>query len=620
MEKKDLLLLKDKLERLSEIEKKQRDEYLKNISIGKIQGPMTGYSSIDKPWLKFYREKPIKEINPMQTMYQMVFDQKDMNLNAIGYLGKNWTYKKLKKEVDKCADAFNKIGISKNSVVLIGMSNSPETVVILLALNKLGAISKWFDLRASESDIEEYANSSNCQFMVAVDIILPKIEKVIDNTKLKKVIVVNPAESLSPVMKLAVYLKKKKQDNCFNISSNHKYIKYSKFMKMGNANLNLEYINFDKERPTIMIQSSGTTGKPKTIIHSDYSITQCVREIAYSDLPIEKGKEVLVALPPWIAYGIGDAIILPLALGSKVELNPDFDPDAVFKNVGKFTVAFAAPFHYRYLKENFDKLTVKQKKQFERVECLISGGDKISAEENEEFEKIFDTTLVNGYGNQESWGALSVNPTQYNKYGTVGIPKYDETIISYDTEKNIELPYGELGELCSLSHTKFLEYENNPEATKECKRLHDDQNVWMHTGDLGYIDSEGYVHLGGRTRRVIVRQGFKISAYTIEDSISNIDFVKECVAVSVMDKDEEHVPMVYIVLKDEYKNRKDNWSKIIFDYCIKNLKEYEIPKYLQIVNELPYTQNGKYDFTNLEIRGNKYVSEKESEVKILRKK
>lgn len=620
MEKEYLLKLKEKIEKLSDLEKKQRDLYLKDLITGKIQGPTTGYSSIDKPWLQFYREEAIKDIDPNQTMYEMVFDQENLDKEAIGYLGTTWSYRKLKEKVDKCADSFRKNGVKMGDVVLIGVSNSPETLVVLLALNKLGAISKWFDLRASETDIENYANSSDCKYMIAFDVILPKVEKIINNTKLEKVIVTSPVGPVNTIVKGAYNLKNILSGRYNALPKDDRFIKYSEFIKLGDESSKIECVKFDKDRPSIMIQSSGTTGKPKTIVHSDYSITQCTREIAYSDLPLGEGKQLLVALPPWIAYGIGDAMLLPLALGTKVELCPNFDPDSVYKNLGKFTIAFAAPFHYRYLRDNFSKLSKKQRAGVAKIECLVSGGDKITIEENKEFEEIFNAKLVNGYGNNEGWGALTVNPMLHNKYGTVGIPKYDETIISYDWEKGVELPYGELGEICSLANTMFIGYENNEQATAECKKIHADNKVWLHTGDIGYVDADGFVHLGGRMRRVIVRLGFKISAYTIEDNISSNDFVKECVVVSVKDKDEEHVPMAYVVLKDEYKSNEEEIKKIIFDKCFSSLKEYEIPKYIQIVDELPYTQNAKYDFRLLEEQGNEFVDSQDSKVLKINKK
>lgn len=193
------------------------------------------------------------------------------------------------------------------------------------------------------------------------------------------------------------------------------------------------------------------------------------------------------------------------------------------------------------------------------------------------------------------------------KLGIVGLPKPDETIIAYDNDSEKELPYGSSGEICALANTMFLYYESNKHDTTSVKRLHPDGKIWLHTGDLGIVDEDGYIFLQGRIRRVITRLGFKISAYTIEDKICEHPLVKECVAVEVEDKEEEHVPMAFVILRD---NSVDvsNAINSIFDKCKKELKEHEVPKYIRIVSELPYTQNGKYDFRMLESAGNKYVS------------
>lgn len=563
---------------------------------------MTGYPSIDRPQERFYRSIPIREIETEQTIYEMVFNaNKDCLFSpAIEYMGVTWTFEKLKEKTDQAADAFTKAGLKVGDTVLVGVSNCPEAVVTLLALNKLGIVSKWFDVRAGEKDIEEYANDSNCRYIIAFDMLLPRICMILDNTKVEKVLVVYPTDSLSFAMRTAYTLRANK------LPKDSRFIRYKDFLKDGDSKSAVACVAFDKNRPSIMIQSSGTTGKPKTIVHSDFSATSCVRKISFSDIPLGKGKTLLVLLPPWIAYALGDAIILPLALGTKIILSPTFGPDSIMKHLGNFTISFAAPFNYRYLRDNYKKLTVKQRKGLEKIECLVSGGDKISVEENAELEQIIGTILVNGYGNNEGWGCLTVNPTQHNKYGTVGIPKYGETIIAYDTENDQELPYGESGEICSLTDTMFLYYEGNPEETNMVKKVHADGKIWLHTGDLGFVDEDGFVTLNGRARRVIVRQGFKISAYTIEDKITEHPVVKECVAVEVKDEVEEHVPMVYIILKDDVTDT-ETAKQSIYDKCSSELKEYEIPKYFRIVDELPYTQNGKYDFRALEKQGNEFV-------------
>lgn len=568
----------------------------------RIENNITGYPSIDRPQDKYYKTNPIREIETEQTIYEMLFsaNRNNMSAPAIEYMGVTWTFEKLKEKADQVADAFANAGFKVGDTVLLGVSNCPEAVATLLALNKIGVVSRWFDVRASEKDIEDYANSSNSRCIIAFDMLLPKIKMAINNTKLEKVLIIYPTDSLSFVIQTVYSLKANKLPN------DSRFLRYKDFVKNGNSKNDIVCVPFNKNRPSVMIQSSGTTGKPKIIVHSDYSATSSVKKLSYSDLPVEPQKNILDALPPWIAYALGQAILYPLTMGATVHLSPTFEPDTVMKYLGKFSLSFAAPFHYRYIRDNFDTLSIKKKEAVYAAECFASGGDKISAEENKAFEDLFKTPFINGYGNNEGWGALTVNCVKHNKYGSVGIAKYGETVIAYDNDTKQELPYGENGEICALVDTMFLYYDGNEEETKAVKRMHPDGKIWLHTGDLGNVDSEGFITLGGRARRVIVRQGFKISAYTIEDKITEHPAVKECVAVEVKDDIEEHVPMAYIILKDSTAD-KETIKQSIYDKCRGELKEYEIPKYFRIVTELPYTPNNKYDFRLLEQQGNEYV-------------
>ena len=566
---------------------------------------LTGYPSIDKPQSKFYREKPVREISTEQTIYDLIFKTNDKNMSApaIEYLGVQWSFEKLKAKVDQAASAFYSSGLRCGDVVLFGVSNCLEAVVSLLALNKIGVVSKWFDVRAGEKDIEEYANESNCKYLIAFDMLIERIQAIISGTKLQRVLIVTPADSLSAVKRFGYKIKEK-----VSLPSDKRFAFYKDFINEFANSSAVPCVEFDKSRPSVMIQSSGTTGKPKVIVHSDYSATSCARSLSYSDLPLGEGKVLLDLLPPWIAYTIGEAIIYPLSLGSKVILCPTFDPDAIMPYLGKFTFSLAAPFHYRYLFEQFDKLNEHTKQAFfGSVDVLVSGGDKISVEENERFEKKFNTVLVNGYGNNEGWGCLTVNPVQHNRYGSVGIAKYGETVIAYDNDCEKEMPFGKEGEICALANTMFLYYEGNENGTNSVKKVHPDGTIWLHTGDLGVVDEDGFVFLKGRLRRVIIRLGFKISAYTIEDKITQHPDVKECVAVEVKDKEEEHVPMAFIVLKDGVTEPHQFVINSILAKCKSELKAHEIPKHIMIVDSLPYTQNGKYDFRALEKQGNAYV-------------
>lgn len=574
------------------------------------------YPSVEKPQYAFYRKKPVRELNAQQSIYDIVFETNKDNMDwlAVRYLSGKWTFKELKILTDKLADAFVSAGLRQNETVLMGLFNCVEAILCMLAINKVGAVTKWIDIRANEKDIEEYIESNRCRFFVCFDELIPKVSKLYSG--IEKIISVSPVEMLDSFPRLAYNIKtviKTKKLKLGFESEDKRVVGFREFLATGDANNDIIQLPFDKNRPSIIIQSSGTTGKPKSIVHSDFSATSCARSLAYSDMQVEPHKRVLVLLPPWIAYSLGQAIIYPLACGANVVLDPNFfDHEALFRNIGKFDVCFGVPLHYRYLLNNFNQLEESKKEQVYALDLLVSGGDKISPDENESFDKTFKTPVVNGYGNNECWGCLTVNCSQHNKYGSVGIPKYGETIISYSNDTQSELPFGEVGEICAYSDTQFLCYDKDEKQTAETKILHKDGKVWLHTGDLGIIDEEGFIFLKGRIRRVITRAGFKISAYTIEDTITALPMVKECVAVQVKDKVDENVPMVFIVLNKSDIGNEEAVKRIILGKCAKDLKTYEIPKHIQFVESLPYTINKKYDFSRLETVGNEYVDSLEN--------
>ena len=572
----------------------------------------TGYPSVDRPWIKYYRSAPSKDIDKYQRIYNMIFDSNNPNAEAMGFLDGEctWTFKKLKEHTDKCMDAFKKNGIKVGDTILLGVTNTPEIIAAIIAIVSIGAIVKLFDIRASEADIKDYILDDECKYIIALDqIVLPKIDAIIEETNVQKVFVLRPSNSLSILEKTKyafihkLNITSKKNEPLLN---DGKHFELSTIIDSGDGS-KAQLNDYNENLPAFKVQSSGTTGKAKTIVHTEKSAVEFAKSITYLDLPIGTGKTVLVALPPWIAYGIGNAILMSLALGAKVMLCADFEPNAVYRNIGNFTLSYAAPFHYRYIRDHYPEMSKMQKNDLSKVECMITGGDKYSAAENEMDENLFGTTIVNGYGNNEDWGALSVNPIKANRYGSVGIPKHGEVTMIYDAATKEELKYGEIGEICSLSKTCFFEYQNNPDATLKSLQVHKDGKRWLHTGDLGYIDSDGYIFISGRNERVITRLGFKLSAYTIEDAITSLPFINECITVEVPDDEEEHVPMAFIVKGSNCDFSNNELIHKVLEECHNLLKENEIPKYINVEEQLLYTDNNKYDFRYYERKGKQYV-------------
>lgn len=545
-----------------------------------------------KEKVNIYRNKPIRDFTVEQTMYETVkiANQENMEFEAIGYKGKTIRYGELIERIDQAAAAFIMMGVKEGDVVSVCLPSVPEVAEVLLALNKIGAVSQWLDLRSTDKQLVKYINEQKSELFIGLDVFMPKMDCIIKESNVKTVLSV-------------------KSNNFSNVSVPNidKVIAYDDFVKLAEDKENVAAVSYKKERPSIIIQSSGTTGLAKSIVHTDYAINNSLKCFNYFDYPLYAGNVLLVVAPPWVAYGLINSFYLSLAFGMKAELVSVLSDDNVFSNIGKFDISFAVPLHYRYIASNIDKI---DKNTLYRAKCLVAGGDKIDKKELDMLESIIEKPILNGYGCNEVLGAAVMSSLSQNKNGSVGLPLYGNSVKIFDVDTQKELPTNVQGEICINTETAFKEYVSNPCATSKIKKVHDDGKIWIHTGDLGYIDLEGYLYVVGRIQRAIIRAGFKIFPGTIENVILSKQVVSECVVVGVSDEKEGHVPLAHIVLNNEYADNMQEIEKQLVELCQNELKDYERPKYYNFLDKLPYTSNKKYDFRKLEELGEKIIQKK----------
>lgn len=583
-------------------------------------------------WERYHRKKPIIEFDLNQTMYSLVKarSKDDLGLYATGFMGNNMTYDELIISSDKLAQAFYEAGIREGDTVSILTISMPIVQQCLLSLSKIGATMSWIDLRTKEKDLIKYINNSQCKTLVVFEDLLPLIKQIINETDVKKVIVSSPKDYLSPVGKIFSSLKDKKDGKKVDLPNDERFIRFKDFIGNINNREKTIPVKFDKERPSLIVQSSGSTGKPKQIVHTEYNFNSAVQKMAYTDLPFYKGNTMHISIPPFIIYGLGNSVYASLVFTMKAEMNPFVDENTVYNDLGKFDISLAAPLHYRYiynkileLQKNIEilekdtsveamKKLKKQLRELKRVltgigraKAFVSGGDKIGFEELIIMQQLFNKPIINGYGNNECLGATIVSPMYANKPGSIGIPMHgiDVKIVNPETEKI--LSQGSVGELYISSDNLFKEYLNNSGETQKIKTIEDGKE-WVKSGDLCYIDEEGYIIPKGRSRRLIKKEAFKISPDTIEEVIGSLPFVKECVVVGADNEKSSSVPFAFIVLNDEnleFEVLKEKIRK----KCIEDLPDYEVPTYFEIIDKIPYTPNDKQDFRRLEDLANEYV-------------
>lgn len=632
MEKQELINLKSKIAELSEKEDNLRNLYLRKMANGELQGPPVGYPSLDKIWLKWYNEEQISFQVPKKKIYDVVYESNKEHLDeiALEYYGKNITYRELFANIDRLAAAFKANGVKKGEIVTVGMLTTPESLYVMLALNKIGAISSMIDPRSNVEGLHKYLTDNGSNIVIITDLFGGKFKKACEGTKTTKIISTSLLDSvknwpLNSERLIKLYEKlniTKKVDNSFTT-------RYTDFVASGkdyHGTLESEYI---EDSPALIVHSGGTTGFPKAVVMSDKAVLSSVYQGINSGIKFKRGETWLGIMPLFIIYGASTGTLLPLIRGITINLVPLFDP----KKLPKLLIK-KKPIHMTLAPSHFENLIYSKKLANEDLSYIVAptvGGDsmdpKLEEKSNEWLRKhgcIYK--VAKGYGSSETCSGVTVNVSnECNKVGSVGIPLPLTTVSVFNPDSEEELTYGEIGEVCVQGPTAMSEYLNSPEETKQVLKTHSDGKTWVHTGDLGYITKDGFIYITDRIKRMIINYGgFKILPSYVESILNNFPAIEKSVVIGV--KDELHaqgeVPVACITLRDP--SAKVSIEEIK-KYCKQYIKdEHQIPIDFVIIDEIPYIPtNGKIDIKELKRivneSQNKEQSEKKSYQKVMKK-
>lgn len=565
---------------------------------------LVGYPSVDKPWMKYYTEKEIHAPLPECTIYDFLWESNKEHMDdvAMVYSNQKITYRKLFESINKTAAALSAIGVKSGDIVIMVTVTVPETIYAFYALNRLGAIPDMVDPRTSAEGIRDYILEVKAKYILSLDLACRKIETAIIDTSVEKVVVISPADSLSPVRRMGYRAV---------VGSSHvplidSFIRWRDFLTDGQT-ANPYFPPYKRGNCCIIVHTGGTTGLPKGVMLSDDSLNGSVEQGDNSGFGFERYQRWLDIMPPFIAYGIVNSVHLPLVKGMTLIIIPNFRPEKYDRLLLKYKPSHVAgvPSHYGTLMQSC-RLAHKD---LSFIRSPIVGGDgvDIKTEKNiVDFLTEHNCTkgLLKGYGMTEICAAVTGTAvSESNKPGSVGIP-YSHSVVSvFDTESGEELTYGETGEICILSPLTMLGYYENKKETAKILKLHKDGNVWVHSGDLGYMDTDGCLFVVGRKKRLIIRHdGFKVFPTLIENVVFMNKAVNACCAIGIRDKSfsQGQLPVVYVVLKPEYRDRVDTVRQELYELCKQELPEYEQPVGFVFKEKLPLTSIGKIDYQALE--------------------
>lgn len=603
MKKEDLDKLEEEISALSDDELKLRDVYLRKIASGEMYGPLVGYPNIDKPWLQWFDEDfLLKKVNKTSIYENLkILNKKNMKKTAISYFGRKYTYKNLIEKIDKLAASFANLGLKKGDIVTLALPNIPENVFIFYALNKIGAIANFIDLRLKDENLINAINVTGSKMIFVCDMFLNNFYEVKERTSIKTAIIVSPGNSLPTLIKPLYEMKQEKYE------LKHGTMTYKEFESFSSKSTHIDYIP-NEDDPICILHTSGTTGLPKGVVLTNKAFNEMALQVRYGGLKYSKNDKFLNQVPPFLAYNILAAVNNPLQAGLEIVMLPDYKPEEFAKNIIKHKPqhAIAGPADWSNFLDNEKKLD-KKNVDLSFLVSMISGSDKIDEVKKEKINEFFkrhncNEKILEGYGLTEIGAAAVMNVPQRNVLGSVGIPLRSVNICIYDNDNECELSYNQEGEICLSSDTEMKEYFNNEVATENMKRLHKDGKYYLHTGDLGYVDKSGNLYLKGRIKRVIIRHdGIKINPYMLEDIITEIPEIKNCCVVGVTNREMGYgsLPMVNVSLKEGINISDEDIINKIKTICESKLSQKYLPYDYKIWDELPLTEVGKVDFRKI---------------------
>lgn len=552
------------------------------------------------PWSKYYKNDEMKMKVPDGSIYEFMKSTVSEHSNTIAYnyFGHTVTYKEFIKQIESAAKAFRCQGIRKGDVVTICMPNTPEGIISFYALNKIGAIANMIHPLSSEQKIKNYLISTHSVMLVMIDLCYEKVAEVIKETDVYKTIVVSAGNSMSIFMKLGYIVTKSRKIKKPRFKG--EYIYWNDFLRKGSMYNGKIQFDTDKDTPAVILHSGGTTGIPKGILLSNGNFNALAMQIKLVLKRIEEGDIVLAIMPIFHGFGLGVSIHGPLYLGMTLNLLPQFDAkkfDKLLEKNRPQVIAGVPTLYEALLNSNNDKLDLSC------LKYIVSGGDSLTeqlAKKVNAFLKEHNCNekIMQGYGMTESVAATALACDDFNIEGSIGIPfpgDYFKIVAPHTQE---EVPTGEIGEICVCGPTVMMGYLDNEKETNEVLQVHSDGNVWLHTGDLGYMDKNGVIFYQSRLKRMIVSSGYNVYPQQIENVIEEHEAVLKCTVIGIPHPYKMQVAKAIIVLKNDYTESLST-KKSIKEHCEKHLSKFSLPYEYEFRKSLPKTLIGKVDFRKL---------------------
>ena len=563
-----------------------------------------GKASIEKPWMKYYKEFDGDLSSTKQSLYNFLKMRIKgyENYTAINYFGKKYSYYTMLGKIDHLADCFTAMGVKKGDNVVFLTATLPETICSLYALNKIGAVPVFVEPRMSKERIDYFIGLVKAKVVVMIDLVYPKVYDLLEKHNVQYALVQNARYSLRKFKRalLKIFTKRTR------IQYSDKVLKFKHFVKRDVPHCAVEP-EFEENVTAIVTQTGGTTGNPKGVELTNEGLNTVALSFDYTHNDCVPGDIFLNIMPIFTSYGIVCGSHMALTQRTVNVLIPNFKPKKFPGLIVKHKPAavIAVPVFYELLIKD----SKAKKADLSGLKFAVSGGDLLNPALEEAINKFFKEHgckyhICQGYGLSETTAVTAFNCIYRAK--SEGLPLCTSTMGIFDPDTGEELDYHKLGEICITGPSIMKSYYDNAQETKNVMKVHKDGKVWIHSGDMGYFDEDGFLFFEGRFKFVIPRfDGHKNFPVQLERVVSKFKGVLNCAVVPCRDMD--HMQGQYPLVVVEFENKEADLEEVrlqILRHCKKRIGGREQPCDVVFEDKIPLTLAGKNDVVLLK---NKYI-------------
>ena len=559
--------------------------------------------SASAPWVKYYGSTPASIDYPRTTMYQQVADAAKRYPDNIAYdfMGKKTTFRTFLSRIDAAAKGLYAMGLRRGDRITICMANTPQALDCFYALNRIGVIPNMIHPLSAAKEIAFYLNFSKSKAILTLDQFYNKVASITSELE-------NPTEIL---------IAKVGDELPFPLSALYPHTKGGRHpLPKTGYTLWKQVIRSGSELPPdegkyddcgAILYSGGTTGTTKGIMLSNLNFNALgLQTIAASGFSSVAGMKMLSIMPVFHGFGLGIGIHTALIGGATCILIPQFSvkvyADTLLKRRPELIPGVPTLFEALLRAEALEKADLSF------LKGIFSGGDSLSPELKKKVDAFLKEhgcteQIREGYGTTECVTASCLTPKDYARSGSIGVPFPDTFYKIVKPGTTEEQSANHEGEICLSGPTVMLGYMDAPEETKNTLRSHGDGRIWLHTGDLGHMDEDGFVYFRQRLKRMIISSGYNVYPSQLENVIDGHEKVLLSCVIGVKDPYRVQrvkafvVPMPGVEPTEELKQE-------ILTYCADHIAKYAMPREIEFRTELPKTLVGKVAYRVLEEEAN----------------